>query len=79
VTTRKDTSSHILLELKNGEHYNCDVLANKAKQHGVKVYTTLPYWHQKESWANNVVLLGFSNLRETEIEKGVGMLRSAWF
>lgn len=72
-----DAGLHILLELRNGEHY--DVLANKAKRHGVKVYTTLPYWYQKECCPNNVVLLGFSNLNETQIEEGISLLRSAWF
>ncbi len=72
-----DAGLHILLELQNGEHY--DLLANKAKQHGVKVYTTLPHWHQKECCPDNVVLLGFSNLSETEIEEGISLLKSAWF
>ncbi len=68
---------HILLEFNNGEQQ--EYLEEKAGQYNVKVYPTLPFWHQKENCPKNEVLLGFSNFSETEIIEGIRLLNLAWF
>ncbi|ABW18321.1 MocR-like pyridoxine biosynthesis transcription factor PdxR [Alkaliphilus oremlandii] len=68
---------HIVLEFVNGEHE--DWLIEIAKAHKIKVYPISPFWYIKESYSNNMILLGFSMLNEEEIIEAITLLEKAWF
>jgi GntR family transcriptional regulator/MocR family aminotransferase len=68
---------HFLLEFVQGEKQ--DWLIEKAREHKVRVYPTLPYWHRKERCRENFILMGFSMLSEKEIVEGIALLKKAWF
>jgi len=68
---------HFLLEFLHGESQ--ENMIAKAKYHGVKVYSTAKYWLRKNKCLENFVLIGFSNMPESQIVEGVKTLRKAWF
>ena len=73
----KNAGLHILLELKNGL---CEEeIINKAKSHDAAVYPVSIFWMRQEKYSNNMVLLGFGGMSESEIVEGIRMLNNAWF
>lgn len=68
---------HIILEFVNGE--NQDWLIEKAKAYKIKVYPISPFWYIKESYSNNMILMGFSMLNEEEIIEAITILKKIWF
>ena len=68
---------HIVLEFLNGE--NQDWLIEVAKTSKIKVYPISPFWHIKESYSNNMILMGFSMLNEEEIIEAITILDKVWF
>lgn len=73
----KNAGLHILLELNNGL---CEEeIIKKAKDHGIKVYPVSKYWMRLEKYSNNMVLIGFGGMSESEIVEGIRMLNNAWF
>jgi len=68
---------HIVLEFINGEEQ--DWLISRAKDFGIKVYSTMPYWMNKSNCLKNTLFIGFSSLDEKEIIDGITILNKAWF
>ncbi|WML32938.1 PLP-dependent aminotransferase family protein [Clostridium sp. OS1-26] len=73
----KNAGLHILLEFNNGL---CEEEAiKKARDHGIIVYPVLPFWMRQDRYSNNMILLGFGSVPESEIVEGIKMLDHAWF
>ncbi len=68
---------HIVIKVKN----DMDELKliETAKQFGVSVYPTSIYKIENQQEQDNMLLLGFGGLSETEIEEGLRLLKIAWF
>lgn len=69
---------HVLLELPDfrdeGE------LVQKAAAHGVRVYSTSPFWlDAKRRRPAARLMLGYVALSESDIPKAVALLHRAWF
>lgn len=73
----KNAGLHILLEINNG--LGEEELIIKAKNHGVIVYPVSIFWMKPEEYSNNMVLLGFGGLLESDITEGIKLLNNAWF
>ncbi|HWQ71378.1 MAG TPA: PLP-dependent aminotransferase family protein [Desulfitobacteriaceae bacterium] len=72
-----DAGFHILLwvpEAKSEEW-----LITRAAEKGVKVYPTNHYWLKGEKNPGNTLLIGFANLHNDQIVKGIHLLNEAWF
>lgn len=54
-------------------------LIKLAQEKGVRVYETDPYWAAEQHPLDNYVLLGFSSIRNEDIEPGIRALSEAWF
>lgn len=67
---------HLLLEFTMGETEKW--LIEKAKNYGVRVYPTEPFWLKKEACPGNIILLGFSMLSEEDIVAGITLLKKTW-
>jgi len=73
----KNAGLHILLEFDNGL---CEEeIIRKAKNHGVIVYPVSTFWMRLENYSNNMILLGFGEMPESEIIEGIKTLNNAWF
>ena len=72
----KNAGLHILLEFNNG--LTEIELITKAKNHGVKVYPVSIFWMREVYYSNNMVLLGFGGIPESDILDGVKLLTKAW-
>lgn len=72
-----DSGLHIILKVKNTASET--ELIEQAANYDVKVYPTSVYYEQKDSIQYPMILLGFGGLNEQEIEKGIQLLRKAWF
>lgn len=68
---------HLVLEFINGEDQ--EWLIKQAKEFGVKVYPTKPYWINKSKCKNNTLFIGFGMLDENQIIDGITILNKAWF
>jgi GntR family transcriptional regulator/MocR family aminotransferase len=68
---------HFVLEFPNGEEQ--DWLIAKARESGVRVYSTIPFWQDRSLCPKNTVYMGYSILEEQQIEKGLRILSKAWF
>lgn len=68
---------HFILEFVQGESRK--VMIEKAQKHGVRVYSTIQYWHGKEKSPDNCVFIGFSKMSENLIREGIVLLSKAWF
>lgn len=72
----KNAGIHILLEstrgLKEAE------MLEKAKQFGVMISPVSLFWSDKKKYTDNMVLLGFGNMPETDIIAGIKALAAAW-
>lgn len=73
----KNAGLHILLEVHN--QLSEKELIEKAASVNVTVYPVSNHWMNRENYTNNMVLMGFSGLSETEIAEGVRRLESIWF
>jgi len=67
---------HLLLDVPGSDG---EELAERALRLGVKVYPTSVYWMRRDNRLRSVLMLGFGGLSEADIERGVGLLRRAWF
>ena len=72
----KNAGLHIILEFNNG--LDEKELIEKAEDYGVKVYPVSAFWMRQEKYTNNMVLLGFGDMSESEIVGGVKSLVEAW-
>lgn len=72
----KNAGLHILLEFNNG--LTEKELITKAKTYGVKVYPVSVFWTKVEKYPNNMVLLGFGGMPESDIIEGIKILKEAW-
>lgn len=72
----KNAGLHILLEFNNG--LTEKELITKAKTYGVKVYPVSIFWTRVEKYPNNMVLLGFGGMPESDIIEGIKILKEAW-
>jgi len=43
------------------------------------VYPVSIFWMRVEKYSNNMVLLGFGGMQESEIIEGIKLLNDAWF
>lgn len=68
---------HILLEPNN--KMSEEELIETAKRVGVKVYPTSIFYANPSVIQHAKVLLGFANLGVEEIDKGIKLLKHAWF
>ena len=68
---------HLVLEFVNGEEQ--EWLISRAKEFGIKVYPTAPFWMNNSNCLKNTLFIGFSLLDEKEILDGVTLLNKAWF
>lgn len=72
----KNAGLHILLEINNGLREG--ELISKAKEYGVKVYPVSTFWIRLDKYTNNMILLGFGGMSESEIVQGIKLLTNAW-
>lgn len=72
-----DAGFHILLCVPDAKSE--EWLITSAAKKGVKVYPTNHYWMRGENNPGNTVLLGFANLHNDQIVKGIQLLSEAWF
>ena len=72
----KNAGLHILLEINNGLREG--ELISKAKEYGVKVYPVSTFWIRIDKYTNNMILLGFGGMSESEIVQGIKLLTNAW-
>lgn len=68
---------HFILEFPGGEEQ--DWLIKQAEKVGVKVYSMIPFWNERNACPRNVIFVGYSLLGEQQIRKGIALLQSAWF
>lgn len=68
---------HILLEPNN--KMSEEELIETARLKGVKVYPTSIFYASPSEIQSAKVLLGFANLEEAAIERGIELLEAAWF
>ncbi|MGN8646518.1 MocR-like pyridoxine biosynthesis transcription factor PdxR [Gracilibacillus sp. HCP3S3_G5_1] len=73
----EDSGLHLLLEVKSSNTE--EILIERAKQSGVKVYPTSKYWMNKNHSKYPKILIGFAGLKEDEMVKGIKLLSEAWF
>jgi GntR family transcriptional regulator/MocR family aminotransferase len=66
---------HLLLEFNNG--LSEEQLIEKAQKYGVLVSPVSIHWMRPEKYSNNMILLGFGGMPESEIVEGVKLLRNA--
>lgn len=74
--TGENAGIHLLLKSRDGICEN--VLIERAKQEGVKVYPLSAYDIGEEKREYHTVILGYANLGENEIRQGIAGLRQAW-
>lgn len=68
---------HLLLKVSGS--LNEDDLLKRAKKHGIKLYGLSSYFiKEDENMPQNMVILGYSNFNELEIESAVKLLGEAW-
>lgn len=65
---------HLLIRVPSNKE---DMFLTEAKRIGIKIYTTKPYYAEKN--AHYPLLLGFGGLEEKEIKEGIQHLARAWF
>jgi GntR family transcriptional regulator / MocR family aminotransferase len=73
----KDAGLHVILEFRD-DLYEKDLI-KKAKAHGVIVYPVSTFWIRQERYKNEMILLGFSGMDESDIVQGINILNNAWF
>ena len=73
----KNAGLHILLEFKNG--LSEAEIIKRAEINGVIVNPVSTFWMRSEKYSNNMVMLGFGEISESEIIGGIKILNDAWF
>lgn len=68
---------HFVLEFPGGEEQ--DWLIKQAEKVGVKVYSMIPFWNDRNEYPRNIIFVGYSLLSEQQIREGIALLHSAWF
>lgn len=68
---------HVLVRALDGRTQ--DELVESAASAGVRVYATNQYWMGECPERYRYVLIGFSRIREEDIEPGIATLADAWF
>lgn len=68
---------HILLKVKNG--MTEEELIQAAHKRKIKIYPTSIYYDDSLTTEFPIILLGFGGIKEIEIEKGIKILKNAWF
>ncbi|WP_346961721.1 PLP-dependent aminotransferase family protein [Clostridium sp.] len=68
---------HFVLEFPGGEEQ--DWLIKQAEKVGVKVYSMIPFWNDRNDCPRNIIFVGYSLLSEQQIREGIALLQSAWF
>ncbi|HBA04336.1 MAG TPA: PLP-dependent aminotransferase family protein [Clostridium sp.] len=68
---------HFVLEFQGGEEQ--DWLIKQAEKVGVKVYSMIPFWNNRNECPRNIIFVGYSLLNEQQIREGIALLHSAWF
>lgn len=68
---------HFVLEFPGGEEQAW--LIKQAAKVGVKVYSMIPFWNNRNDCPRNVIFAGYSLLSEQQIREGIALLQSAWF
>lgn len=68
---------HFILEFPGGEEQ--DWLIKQAEKVGVKVYSMIPFWNDRNDCPRNIIFVGYSLLNEQQIREGIALLQSAWF
>ncbi|WP_291583207.1 PLP-dependent aminotransferase family protein [Clostridium sp. UBA6640] len=68
---------HFVLEFTDGEEQ--DWLIKQAEKVGVKVYSMIPFWNNRNDCPRNIIFAGYSLLSEQQIREGIALLQSAWF
>ncbi|WP_340021232.1 PLP-dependent aminotransferase family protein [Paenibacillus sp. FSL K6-1096] len=71
-----DAGLHILLRINRAASQ--EELINRAAQKNVRVYSTREYWDSTGEHFENLILLGFSIIKQDEIYAGIQQLRTAW-
>lgn len=71
-----DAGLHILIKVIKAN--NQDELIERAKAKGVKVYSVKEYWKLKNSYPQNILLLGFAFINKNDILDGIRLLKEAW-
>ena len=73
-----DAGLHILLKVNNGMTEN--ELVDIARKNGIEVYGLKSYYIDQYLNAEyGYILIGYANLSETEISRGISLLGSIWF
>jgi GntR family transcriptional regulator / MocR family aminotransferase len=67
---------HIVLEVKSS--ISEEELIKKALKVGVKAYPLSVYYQGINDNSDSRVLIGFGGLSETDIDRGIGLLKEAW-
>lgn len=73
----ENSGLHILLEFNNG--LKEEEIIEKAKKYGVLVAPVSVFWMRPEKYSNNMILIGFGSMRESDIEEGIKTLKDALF
>ncbi|MBX4263340.1 PLP-dependent aminotransferase family protein [Clostridium estertheticum] len=71
----KNAGLHVLLEFNNGLREEEIII--KAKNYDVAVYPVSIFWMRPENYSNNMVMLGFGEINESEIVDGIKLLNDA--
>lgn len=73
----KNSGLHIILEFRNGM---CEEeLVDKAEKSGVQVLPVSTFWINKDSYSNNMIMIGFGGIALNEIETGIKTLSEGIF
>lgn len=60
------------------EEIDKDILIEKAREQGVRVYDSMLFWHEKYSCPSNSIFLGFSKIPIEDISDCISRLKEAW-
>ncbi len=69
---------HMLIQVKETSLSERELM-KKAAAAGVQIYNVADYWIDQEKRPRNLFMLGFGSLTEEDIEKGIRLLKEAWF
>ncbi len=72
-----DSGLHLLLEVHSNDTEQ--QLIDKAAENGVKVYPTHLYWSDPRKVHQKLIMIGFGNIENEKINKGILKLQEAWF
>jgi GntR family transcriptional regulator/MocR family aminotransferase len=73
----KNAGLQILLEFTNGL---CEEeLIKRAANYDIAVYPVSIFWMRLDKYSNNMIMLGYGGMSESDIVEGVKLLNQAWF